>query len=74
MSPVSPERVWSELEKIPDPEIPVLSLVELAVIGGVDVEGSTVRVGLRPTFSGCPALHVMEREIRSRLGALGARL
>jgi ring-1,2-phenylacetyl-CoA epoxidase subunit PaaD len=65
-------RVWEELGRIPDPEIPVLSLVELAVIAEVAVDGATIRVGLRPTFAGCPALHVMRSEIRARLTALGA--
>jgi len=69
---LSPEGVWSELRMIPDPEIPVLSLVELGVIGGVEVDGGTVRVALRPTFAGCPALHTMRTEIRDRLTRLGA--
>lgn len=64
--------VWAELGLIPDPEIPVVSLVELGVIGGVEVHGATVRVDLRPTFAGCPALEVMRREIDRRLTALGA--
>lgn len=69
---VAVERVWSELAQIPDPEIPVLSLVELGVIAGVTVDGRAVRVGLRPTFAGCPALHVMASDIRERLARLGA--
>jgi ring-1,2-phenylacetyl-CoA epoxidase subunit PaaD len=64
--------VWQELGTIPDPEIPVLSLVELGVIDAVQVEGQTVRVGLRPTFAGCPALHAMRLEIDGRLRRLGA--
>jgi ring-1,2-phenylacetyl-CoA epoxidase subunit PaaD len=66
------ERVWSELDQIPDPEIPVVSLVELGVIGPVEVSGDAVRVGLRPTFSGCPALPVMRAEIAERLRRAGA--
>jgi ring-1,2-phenylacetyl-CoA epoxidase subunit PaaD len=66
------ERVWHELGRIPDPEIPVLSLVELGVISDVAVDGSAVRVRLRPTFAGCPALHAMRVEIRERLAVLGA--
>jgi ring-1,2-phenylacetyl-CoA epoxidase subunit PaaD len=66
------ERVWRELGQIPDPEIPVLSLVELGVISDVSVDGAAVRVGLRPTFAGCPALHAMRLEIRERLAVLGA--
>lgn len=69
---LSPEMVWSELGKIPDPEIPVLSLVELGVIGAVEVHGEAVRVALRPTFAGCPALHVMRQDIHDSLVRLGA--
>jgi ring-1,2-phenylacetyl-CoA epoxidase subunit PaaD len=69
---LSPEQVWLELGKIPDPEIPVLSLVELGVIGAVNVDGQAVRVALRPTFAGCPALHTMRVEIGDRLRRLGA--
>jgi len=68
----SAEQVWQELGTIPDPEIPVLSLVELGVIGAVEVEGRTVRVALRPTFAGCPALHAMRVAIDDRLRRLGA--
>ncbi len=64
--------VWAVLRTIPDPEIPVLSLVELGVISGVEVEGGTVRVGLRPTFAGCPALETMRRDIDREVSALGA--
>jgi ring-1,2-phenylacetyl-CoA epoxidase subunit PaaD len=64
--------IWQELGTIPDPEIPVLSLVELGVIDAVEVEGQAVRVGLRPTFAGCPALHAMRLEIADRLRRLGA--
>jgi ring-1,2-phenylacetyl-CoA epoxidase subunit PaaD len=64
--------VWSVLENIHDPEIPVISVVELGVIQGVEVEADRVRIGLTPTFAGCPALHVMKREIKERLSAAGA--
>ncbi len=66
------EEVWSALGAIADPEIPVLSLVELGVIGAVEVRGAAIRVALRPTFTGCPALDVMRAEIRHRLTRLGA--
>jgi phenylacetate-CoA oxygenase PaaJ subunit len=70
--PISEERVWAELGQIADPEIPVLSLVELGVIREVEVGDDVVRVALRPTFAGCPALHVMRAQIGERLRALGA--
>ena len=72
MNPLNAERIWSELSQIPDPEIPVLSLVDLAVIAAVETDGRSVRIGLRPTFAGCPALKVMQTDIRDRLAHLGA--
>jgi ring-1,2-phenylacetyl-CoA epoxidase subunit PaaD len=56
---VTTERVWDALAEIPDPEIPVISLVELGVVRDVEVEGDRVRVQFTPTFLGCPALEVM---------------
>lgn len=66
------EDVWRALEEIPDPEIPVISLVELGVIRDVAVEDGRVRVELTPTFLGCPALDAMQRQLRERIEALGA--
>ena len=64
--------IWSVLGEVHDPEIPVVSIVDLGLIQGVEVSGAHVRVSLTPTFAGCPALHVMRREIEERLRALGA--
>ena len=65
--------VWDVLAEIPDPEIPVISLVDLGVIRSVDVAGERVRVELTPTFLGCPALEVMRDAITSRVAELGAQ-
>ena len=64
-------RVWDELARIPDPEIPAISIVDLGVIGSVHVEADRVRVELLPTFVGCPAIGVMQEQITERIGALG---
>jgi ring-1,2-phenylacetyl-CoA epoxidase subunit PaaD len=68
---VSTEAVWAALGEIPDPEIPVISLVELGVIRDVQVEGDRVRVELTPTFLGCPALEAMQRALEERIASLG---
>ena len=60
---VTPADVWRALAEIPDPEIPVISLVELGVIKEVAVDGACVTVDFTPTFMGCPALDVMTRLI-----------
>ena len=64
--------VWSALDEIPDPEIPVISLVELGVVQDVHVEGRRVTVTLAPTFLGCPALEAMTRALEQRIAELGA--
>jgi len=68
---VTAEQVWDALEEIPDPEIPVISLVELGVIRSVDVRGGHVCVELTPTFLGCPALEAMKRALEQTVSALG---
>jgi ring-1,2-phenylacetyl-CoA epoxidase subunit PaaD len=69
---VTAEQVWEALAEIPDPEIPVISLVDLGVIRAVDVSGDQVRVEFTPTFLGCPALEVMRDAMQERIAALGA--
>lgn len=67
-SPVVEEaQVWQALEEIPDPEIPVVSLVELGVIRSVDVSKGHVRIEFTPTFLGCPALEFMKRAIEEKV-------
>jgi ring-1,2-phenylacetyl-CoA epoxidase subunit PaaD len=69
---VTERRVWEALAEIPDPEIPVISLVDLGVVRDVAVEDGRVRVGFTPTFLGCPALEVMRDAIARRIAELGA--
>ena len=64
---VTAEQVWAALEEIPDPEIPVVSLVDLGVIRSVDVSNGRVRVELTPTFLGCPALEAMVSAIQANV-------
>jgi ring-1,2-phenylacetyl-CoA epoxidase subunit PaaD len=59
--------VWEALEEIPDPEIPVVSLVDLGVIRSVDVSAGHVRIEFTPTFLGCPALEFMKRAIEEKV-------
>src|SRR5438874_3683618 len=68
---VTAEAVWAALDEIPDPEIPVVSLVDLGVIRDVEVDGDRVRVDLTPTFLGCPALEAMTRALEEKVTALG---
>jgi ring-1,2-phenylacetyl-CoA epoxidase subunit PaaD len=69
---VTAEQIWAALDEIPDPEIPVISLVDLGVVRDVSVEEDAVRIEFTPTFLGCPALEVMKRAMEEKVGALGA--
>jgi ring-1,2-phenylacetyl-CoA epoxidase subunit PaaD len=69
---VTAERVWAAFEEIPDPEIPVVSLVDLGVIRSVDVSDGHVHVEFTPTFLGCPALEMMKRALEEKVAELGA--
>ncbi|HXH04647.1 MAG TPA: 1,2-phenylacetyl-CoA epoxidase subunit PaaD [Candidatus Competibacteraceae bacterium] len=64
-------RVWAVLEQVPDPEIPVLSVVDLGIARAVRVDEQGVEVTITPTYSGCPAMHAIEQEIRSALAGAG---
>jgi ring-1,2-phenylacetyl-CoA epoxidase subunit PaaD len=64
---VTEEQVWAALEEIPDPEIPIVSLVDLGVIRSVEVRDGRVHVEFTPTFLGCPALEFMKRAIEERV-------
>jgi ring-1,2-phenylacetyl-CoA epoxidase subunit PaaD len=65
--------IWQALEAVKDPEIPVVSVVEMGIVREVTVEDDRVTVKMTPTFSGCPALDVMRRDIAACISALGVR-
>ena len=69
---VGEAQVWEALEEIPDPEIPVVSLVDLGVIRSVDVSDGHVHIEFTPTFLGCPALEFMKRAMEEKIRELGA--
>jgi ring-1,2-phenylacetyl-CoA epoxidase subunit PaaD len=69
---LSSEEIWQILDEVKDPEIPVVSVVEMGLIRAVGKESKDVIVTMTPTFIGCPALNVMQDEIEERLRAAGA--
>ena len=62
-------RIWRVLEGVPDQEIPVVSVVDLGIVREVTPE----RVAITPTYTGCPATEVIERDVRAALDAAGYR-
>ncbi len=64
--------IWRALRGVMDPEIPVVSVVDMGIIRAVEVSAEGVAVTMTPTFSGCPALDVMRRDIAAAVRDLGA--
>lgn len=68
---VTTKEILAWLEEVKDPEIPVLSLVDLGVVTHVETHGEQVKVELTPTFAGCPAMEVMKNEVIEKLKSKG---
>jgi ring-1,2-phenylacetyl-CoA epoxidase subunit PaaD len=67
------EAVFEVLGSVMDPEVPVISVVELGVVRDAVVEGDRVTVVMTPTYSGCPAMREMEADVIRALSDAGAR-
>ena len=65
------KKVWQVLESVKDPEIPVISVVEMGMIAGVRRHGDAVTIEFTPTFAGCPALDVIQQDIHRAVSELG---
>lgn len=64
-------QVWAWLDAVPDPEIPVISLVDLGVIRDVAWAGETLEITVTPTYSGCPATSIINLDIETAMRARG---
>lgn len=67
---IDPE-IISALESVPDPEIPVISVLDLGVVRKVAVSGKKVNIELTPTYTGCPAMDMMSVDIKKAIDDLG---
>lgn len=67
----STDTIWTWLNDVPDPEIPVISVVDLGIVRGVQWDGDTVEVAVTPTYSGCPATSVISLDIETALRKRG---
>lgn len=65
------DEIWHALDEVMDPEIPVVSMVEMGIVRDVQKDGDTVIVTMTPTFAGCPALDVMRDAIVEKLRGIG---
>jgi ring-1,2-phenylacetyl-CoA epoxidase subunit PaaD len=64
---VTEEQIWSILEEVKDPEVPVLSVVDLGIIRSVYIADEIIRIVITPTYSGCPAMDTIRMDIRLKL-------
>lgn len=65
---VTESDIWKLLEEVSDPEVPVLSVIDLGVVRSVQlIDSKTVQLVITPTYSGCPAMQYIERGIREIL-------
>ena len=64
-------RAWEVLAGVPDPEIPVISVVDLGIVRDVRDQGGELQITVTPTYSGCPATQVIEASIRRALADAG---
>lgn len=69
---VTEELVWQRLVEVTDPEVPVLSILDLGIVRHVRVAAGSVEVTITPTYSGCPAMNTIEADIKNCLLDLGA--
>ena len=67
MKKLEHQEIWELLEQVSDPEIPVLTVVDMGVIRGVSIENDVVEIVLTPTYSGCPAMDMIEVDIKAVL-------
>lgn len=65
------QAAWECLGQVADPEIPVISVVDLGIVRDVQVEGAACTVTITPTYSGCPAMEVIAQEVKSALEKAG---
>jgi ring-1,2-phenylacetyl-CoA epoxidase subunit PaaD len=65
------DTVWGWLDAVPDPEIPVISVVDLGIVRDLTWQDDTLNVAVTPTYSGCPATRVIAMDIETALNKRG---
>jgi len=68
---VTLERIQEQLALVMDPEVPVLSIVDLGLVRSVERKETHIVLGIAPTYTGCPAMDVIHDRIREALSVLG---
>ncbi len=71
MANPSVQQVWDWLDQVPDPEIPVISVVDLGIVRDVQWDADILTVTITPTYSGCPATSIIALDIETALHGHG---
>ncbi len=64
---ITVNELWKLLEQVPDPEIPVLSILDLGIVRNIKLHDGKVEIIITPTYSGCPAMDAISMDIRLKL-------
>src|ERR1700746_3562265 len=67
----SKDQIFKLLSEIPDPEIPVINIIELGILRDVKLSDDLCTVVITPTYTGCPAMKVIEDDIKIKLKEIG---
>jgi ring-1,2-phenylacetyl-CoA epoxidase subunit PaaD len=70
---IDEQHIWNILEDVKDPEVPVLSVVDLGIVRSVKTSDDKIDIVITPTYSGCPAMDVINMDIRLKLIEKGFR-
>ena len=64
---ISVQNIWKILEQVSDPEVPVLSILDLGIIRDVKINGDEIEIIITPTYTGCPAMDMIAMNIKLAL-------
>ena len=64
-------KIWKILGEVPDPEVPVLTILDLGIVRKVKIDNEGIEIIITPTYSGCPAMDAITIDIRLKLAEAG---
>jgi ring-1,2-phenylacetyl-CoA epoxidase subunit PaaD len=67
------QEIWQLLQEVKDPEVPVLSIIDLGIVRDITIKDEKIIITITPTYSGCPAMDVISMDIRLKLIEKGFR-
>ncbi|MEM9919459.1 MAG: 1,2-phenylacetyl-CoA epoxidase subunit PaaD [Bacteroidota bacterium] len=74
MEVVAKEKIWKVLSTVTDPEVPVLTILDLGIVRAVNCERNVPEIVITPTYTGCPAMNTIEVNIKAAMQEAGYQL